>query len=217
MASGEASKSLIASAIGPARGLPLHGLDRQLRLQLPQFLLLPLVDLVGEVPPQAAVGGRLTRKVSPLSDLKLSIPLAHTLCVGAVSPTLRVATPAPWRRPPSPGLTSDGRRPGHPQSLTTLGVTAGLTTIEIAANFTLVKSRINARIRRNPNICKEVRRIHIFIEIGFVRHTFATRRLSRLGQDATEPGVHGRLEEVECRIVRAFHKCATSQPVPFSV
>ena len=172
---------------------------------------------MGEVPPQAAVGGRRTGKESPHSVLEFSIPLAPTLWVGAASPTLRVATATPSGRLSSPAVSPPGWGPRRPQSLTTLGVTVGLTTVEIVVNFPLVKSRINARIRRNSNMCNVVRRIHVFIAIGFVGHTFTTRRLSRLGQDATEPSVHGRLEEVECRIVRAFHKCATASPVSFSV
>ncbi len=67
-----------------------------------------------------------------------------------------------------------GGGPTPAEALTTFGVTVDLTSIDIACNSPLVKSRINARIRRNPNTCKAVRRIHIFIEIGFVGHSFPT-------------------------------------------
>ena len=72
----------------PSTRLPLHGLDRKLLLQLPQ--LVRASSLVGEVPPQAAVGGRRVRKVLPPSNLGFSTLLVATLRVGSASPTLRV-------------------------------------------------------------------------------------------------------------------------------
>ncbi len=50
-----------------------------------------------------------------------------------------------------------GGGPTHAEALTKVIVTVRLTTIEIAVNSPLVKSRINARIRRNPNLCRDVR------------------------------------------------------------
>ena len=116
MASGDdASRSLIASAIGPARAC-LFTVSIASCACSSRNSSSPLA---GEVPPQAAVGGftrakGLTafgvrgpgvRKASPLREPEFSIPLAPTLCVGAASRTLRVATAAPRRRSPSPAVS----------------------------------------------------------------------------------------------------------------
>jgi hypothetical protein len=101
---------------------------------------------------------------------------------------------SPERRTVSRGggaAAGGGGGPTHAEALTKVIVTVRLTTVEIAVNLCLVKSRINARIRRNTNICKVVRQTHIFIEIGFVGHTFTTRALPPRGGGAAAGGGGG--------------------------
>ena len=86
---------------GPSTRLSLHSLDRQLRLQFPKFRFRSLLTRRGRFTAGPGAAERSVWEVPPLSEVEFSIPLAPTLCVGAVSPTLRVVCPAPRPRPSS--------------------------------------------------------------------------------------------------------------------